>query len=250
MAVLRIATYNIHKGLSQFNRRVTLHDMRHHLQQLHADILFLQEVQGEHEGHARRFAHWPQAPQHQFLAESLAHRVAYGSNAVYEHGHHGNAILSRFPILDWENQDISVNRFESRGLLHAQIQVPSWHEPLHCICVHLNLLGRDRTKQLLALRQRIETLVPPDAPLIIAGDFNDWRQQACKVFTEELALREVFESLHGMPARSFPAKLPVLTLDRIYYRGFQIEHAKVHGGLPWSKISDHAPLSATMRRVR
>ena len=61
MAVLRIATYNIHKGLSQFNRRVTLHDMRHHLQQLHADILFLQEVQGEHEGHARRFAHWPQA---------------------------------------------------------------------------------------------------------------------------------------------------------------------------------------------
>ena len=74
------------------------------------------------------------------------------------------------------------------------------YRPAH---VHLNLLGRDRTKQLKALRQRIETLVPTDEPLIIAGDFNDWRQQACKVFTEELALREVFESLHGMPARSF-----------------------------------------------
>lgn len=249
MAVLRITTYNIHKGFSQFNRRVTVHELRQHLQQLHADILFLQEVQGAHEGHARRFVHWPQMPQHQFLAESLAHRSAYGSNAVYEEGHHGNAILSRFPILNWENQDISVNRFESRGLLHAEIQIPGWPEALHCMCVHLNLLGRDRQKQLLALRQRIETLVPADAPLIIAGDFNDWRQQADRVLTEDLKLHEVFQSLNGVPARSFPAKLPVLTLDRIYYRGFRIEHAKVHGGLPWSKISDHAPLSATMRRL-
>ena len=249
MAVLRITTYNIHKGFSQFNRRVTVHELRQHLQQLHADILFLQEVQGEHEGHARRFIHRPQIPQHQYLAESLAHRSAYGSNAVYEEGHHGNAILSRFPILHWENQDISVNRFESRGLLHAEIQVPSWNEPLHCICVHLNLLGRDRKKQLLVLRNRIESVVPAAAPLIIAGDFNDWRQQAWRVLVENLQLSEVFESLHGVPARSFPAKLPVLTLDRIYYRGFRIEHARVHSGLPWSKISDHAPLSATMRRL-
>ncbi|MBB5019093.1 endonuclease/exonuclease/phosphatase family metal-dependent hydrolase [Chitinivorax tropicus] len=249
MAVLRIATYNIHKGMSQFNRRLTVHDLSQHLKQLHSDIIFLQEVQGAHDQQARRFVAWPRSPQHEFLADSLSHRVAYGRNAIYDDGHHGNAILSRFPIISTENQDVSVNPFEKRGLLHCEIEVPCWPQSVHAICVHLNLLGHDRKKQIRALRERIATLVPSHAPLIIAGDFNDWRQQATELLTNELHLREAFETLHGTPARSFPSRLPVLTLDRIYYRGFTIEHAQVHSGRPWSRISDHAPLSATMRRV-
>ncbi len=249
LAVLRIATYNIHKGMSQFNRRMTVHELSGQLKQLHSDIIFLQEVQGENALRAKRYETWPRVPQHEFLAGSLSHRVAYGQNASYDGGHHGNAILSRFPILNWENQDVSVNTLEKRGLLHCEIEIPCWPQTVHCICVHLNLLGHDRTKQLRVLRQRIESMVPDGAPLIIAGDFNDWRQQAAKVLTHDLQLREAFETLHGMPARSFPSRLPVLTLDRIYFRGFKIEHAQVHAGQPWSRISDHAPLSATMRRV-
>ena len=49
---------------------------------------------------------------------------------------------------------------------------------------------------------------------------------------------------NGRPARSYPAKLPIFRLDRIYVRGFAIERSEVHFGAPWSKISDHAALSA------
>jgi endonuclease/exonuclease/phosphatase family metal-dependent hydrolase len=49
-------------------------------------------------------------------------------------------------------------------------------------------------------------------------------------------------------ARSFPSALPLFRLDRIYVRGFHVENAQVHQGRPWSRISDHAVLSAKMVR--
>jgi endonuclease/exonuclease/phosphatase family metal-dependent hydrolase len=76
-----------------------VHELRERLRELSADIVFLQEVQGLHLGHAERHADWPSQPQHEFLAEDVWGNHAYGRNMVYDHGHHGNAILSRFPIL-------------------------------------------------------------------------------------------------------------------------------------------------------
>src|SRR5690606_3062528 len=137
---LRVATYNIHKGFSQFNRRMVLHELRERLRETKADIVFLQEVQGQHALHANRFTNWPAEPQYEFLADSMWAEHAYGRNAVYDHGHHGNAILSRYPIISVENQDISTNRFESRGLLHCEIHVPRLDIKVHCLCVHFALI--------------------------------------------------------------------------------------------------------------
>ena len=246
---LHIATYNIHKGFSFFNRRLVIHDVREHLRALNADLVFLQEVQGGHERHAWRYEEWPEQPQYEFLADSIWPDFAYGKNAVYDGGHHGNAILSRFPIARWGNEDISEHRFESRGLLHCEVELPGWTAALHCVCVHLGLLARHRSRQLRALRQRIERLVPPAAPLIVAGDFNDWRRHAHRELAQPLQLKEVFEHTHGRPARSFPAALPVFQLDRIYVRGFNIKQVRVHHGHPWARISDHAALTSTVVRI-
>ena len=149
----------------------------------------------------------------------------------------------------WDNQDISGHRFESRGLLHCEIEVPGWPQVLHCICVHLALTAGHRGRQMRQLQNRIEALVPRAAPLIIAGDFNDWTHQAQQGFARGLELREAFESVHGHPARSFPAALPVLQLDRIYVRGFEVRDARVHHGNPWARISDHAALTSVLQRV-
>ena len=246
---LRVATYNIHKGMSVtplLNRRLTIHELREKLRALDADIVFLQEVRGKHDRHARRYANWPSAPQHEFLADTVWSDFAYGRNSVYDAGHHGNAVLSRFPILRWDNQDISPQRFERRGLLHCEIEVPRLREPLHCVCVHLGLRGPERSRQLEKLRQRIERLVPPAAPLIVAGDFNDWRQRATHELAHPLNLYEVFELVRGRPARTYPAALPVMSLDRIYVRGFQVPTARVHHGRAWARVSDHAALTATL----
>lgn len=245
--VLHVATFNIHKGFSQFNRRMMVHELRERLRQLNPDIVFLQEVQGLHLGHAENLDSWPEEPQYEFLAEGIWPATAYGRNMVYEHGHHGNAILSRFPILHSHNQDVTHLQFEKRGLLHCRIALPSGLA-VHCVCVHLSLFGYSRRKQMAALAEYLDSMADPEAPLIIAGDFNDWSNQAARHLSQRLDLREAFSLGNGGPACSFPAAMPMFRLDRIYVRGFDIRRTEVHHGQPWSALSDHAALSAQLTR--
>ncbi len=242
---LTVVTYNIHKGFSALNRRLVVHEMRERLHSLEADVVFLQEVQGAHHRHARRHAAWPEAAQHEFLTHEGGH-AAYGMNATYQDGHHGNAIVSRFPIVKSENIDISHHRLESRGLLHCEMAVPGWKGTLHCINVHLGLWARSRRFQLEWLCHRIHDAVPEGAPLVVAGDFNDWRGTATEVLERELGAVEVFERALGRHARSFPARLPLLALDRIYVRGLRVGAAERLAGGPWSRLSDHAALAARL----
>ena len=248
METLHVVTYNIHKGFSQFKRRMSVHDLRDKLRVIGADLVFLQEVQGLHERHAERHHNWPANPQHEFLADSIWKDFAYGRNAVYDSGHHGNAILSKYPIVRWDNENVSMHHAESRGLLHCEIAIPGWSQPLHCINVHLGLLGHWRLKQIAMLKTRIERMVPPDAPLVVAGDFNDWRRRVSRALMHSLNVSEVFETTAGRPARSYPAVLPLLHLDRIYVRGFSIRLAHAHHGHAWSRVSDHIALSALLTR--
>ncbi|MDO9050629.1 MAG: endonuclease/exonuclease/phosphatase family protein [Methylotenera sp.] len=245
---LHIATFNIHKGLTHFNARFSLHHQRDLLRKLHADIVFLQEVRDVHTEHSKRFAAWPNAGQVEYLADAVWSDFSYGKNSVYPAGHHGNALLSKFPIIKTTNIDISAHASEERGMLHAEINVPNWNTPLHAICLHLGLFARWRRQQLAAVSAYIEQHIPADAPLIIAGDFNDWGQRSGKAFANQLHLHEVFEHHTGKAARSFPSWLPMLRLDRIYIRGFHVKHVEVNSGAHLLKVSDHAVLSATITR--
>ena len=244
--MINVLTYNIHKGFSQFNRRMMMHELRQQLRELSPDIVFLQEVQGRNRRHAKRIDDWPQKPQHSFLAEDSWQSTAYGHNVVNGRGHYGNAILSRFPIADVFNQDVTHLRFERRGLLHCSIDVPGLAKQAHCVCAHLSLFARSRRRQMDALSVYLEEIVAAGSPLIVAGDFNDWRNEADTLLAERLGLCEVFAGSDGNPGRSFPARLPMLRLDRIYVRGFSVQQAQVHVGGSWSKISDHAALSAQL----
>lgn len=246
MTPLKIATYNIHKGFSQFNRRLVLHELRERLRELDADIVFLQEVQGEHLRHPQRHTDYPCVPQHEFLAEEFWAHHAYGMNAVYDAGHHGNAILSRFPILQTNNKDVSAHRFESRGLLHCEVEIDG--RRVDCLCVHFGLFAQGRRMQKRALIDYVRSAIPEEEPLIIAGDFNDWRDQLSPVLTRELRVRDVFEQCDGKPARSYPSRVPLFRLDRIYVRGFEVQQCDVHFGGKWKRLSDHAALSAKLRR--
>jgi len=246
--ILTIATFNTHKGFTHFNARFTLQNQRVLLRKLNVDVIFLQEVQDHHTKHHKRFQAWSTASQLEFLADSIWHDYAYGKNAVYPAGHHGNALLSKFPIINSFNQDISEHASEQRGMLHTEIKVSHWDKPLHTICLHLGLFLPWRHRQLLRVADYIEQHIPNNAPLIIAGDFNDWNLLAGQMFAKRLNIKEVFESHHGKPARSFPAWLPMLRIDRIYVRGFDIQHVEVHAGIHFLNLSDHAILSATLKK--
>jgi endonuclease/exonuclease/phosphatase family metal-dependent hydrolase len=244
---LKLLTVNTHKGFSAFNRRFMLHDLRDAVREESADLVFMQEVQGSHAGHSVRYENWPQQPHYEFLADSIWSEYAYGRNAVYEEGHHGNALMSKFPILKYQNHDVSIWGPEQRGMLHCVIQVPETGQELHAICVHLGLAESHRQQQLIRLCDLVDEVVPEGAPLFVAGDFNDWRQRAHRILLQRAGLKEIFSELQGRSARTFPARVPVLPLDRIYYRNAEALKSERLSRLPWSRLSDHIALSAEVR---
>ncbi len=280
MSVIRIVSYNIHKGRSAMGGRESLADLRLGLYGLRPDLLFLQEVQGRNERRGSLHA------QHESLSAALDMQAAYGCNAIRQQTDHGNALLSRFPILNYDNQDISDHRMEQRGLLHVVVEINA--RPVHCVVVHLGLFGGGRMRQAMAVVERIRRLVPQDEALLIAGDFNDWNNRLEPFFIQQLRLYEVFataartgpqrspiarlrDSLLSLPEqgvwtpseqtpvlaseggsriqpppRTFPSVFPWLRLDRIYQRGFAVRQARVLMGAPWTQLSDHAPLLAEL----
>ena len=244
---IKVLTYNIHKGFSTSNLRFILHDVKDSLRHVNSDVVFLQEIHGERTISKNRFDDWPNNKQFEFLADEVWPHHAYGKNAIYRSGHHGNAILSKYPFIEWENIDVSFMKSASRSLLHGIIQMPGTEQKIHIICVHLGLFGRERDSQLSTLVKRINSHVPFDEPLIIAGDFNDWRKRAERHLHHDLGVNEAFKTSHGAHARSFPAWLPMLSMDRIYYRGLEVVDCFRLHGQPWSRLSDHTPLLAEFR---
>ncbi len=243
--IINILTYNIHKGFSAGNRRFVIHEIKDALRRVNADVVFLQEIQGAHEKKQNHVNNWPNESQFEFLADQVWYHHAYGKNAIYKSGHHGNAILSKFPFIEWENINVSLMRSASRSLLHGAISLSGSNKRVHVICVHLGLFNLEREKQLQTLCQRIDAHIPQDEPLIIAGDFNDWMGRAEKHLNDDLHLFEVFKSTTGRHARSFPAWLPALPMDRIYCRGLKPVHCERLHGPSWRKLSDHTPLLAS-----
>ena len=147
-------------------------------------------------------------------------------------GHHGNAILSKFPFVTWENIDVSIHEHASRSVLHGVLEIPGFAVPIHAICIHFGLFKTERDKQLDTLCKRIETHVPAGEPLILAGDFNDWQSHAKNFLETHLNLREAFKVMTGKYARSFPVWSPALQVDRIYFRGIKVSTPNVLPNFP------------------
>lgn len=244
MSNFSLFTYNIHKGFTAGNLEFKLHQMRDAVEAIGPDIVCLQEVQGQHDKQAKKVDNWPEESQFDFIAENLWPHVAYGKNARYSAGHHGNAILSKFPIIAWDNINVSHITSASRSLLHAKLEIPNQSVPLHVMCIHFGLFKQERHTQLGTLTDRITHVVPKNEPLIIAGDFNDWRVIAREYLETDLGLREAFQAQHGQYAKTFPSWAPTLVVDRVYYRNCAIDQAECLDTPTWRGLSDHLPLFA------
>ena len=247
--VLRVATYNIHKGVRGVGprKRLEIHNLALGIEALDTDLVFLQEVRAMNRAEARAFPDthlgWPRIPQADYLAPE-GYEVAYRTNATTTHGEHGNALLSRWPLGDIGHHDVSDHRFEQRGLLHVPVH---WNGTVvHTIVAHFGLIHASRVRQVQRLAKFIAAEVPAHELLIVAGDFNDW---GAKLDAPMLGL-----GLHRAgrpgdpPARfnTFPSRLPVFSMDRIYLRGLQCLSTSVPRGAAWARMSDHLPLVAEL----
>jgi endonuclease/exonuclease/phosphatase family metal-dependent hydrolase len=237
---IRILSYNIHKGFSIGNRDFILNDIKQALRDLNADILFLQEVLGDHNDKKCKIPDWQTAIQFEYLADSVWPHFAYGKNAIYPEGHHGNAILSKFPITDWSNHVISTNTFEHRGLLKAKIHIPTTGQEIILANTHLNLTQHGRDQQVKMIIKELLPDIPK--PFILVGDFNDWNQKITPHIEGQLAAREAFQFLHGKYPKTFPSFMPTLSLDRVYCHKMTPLKAQALTEKHWKKLSDHLPL--------
>jgi endonuclease/exonuclease/phosphatase family metal-dependent hydrolase len=237
-------TVNVHKGFTFLNRRFVLRELRDAIREVGADLVFLQEIHGARHSGGGATAAAVAMPHYEYLADEIWPAFAYGRNAVYMNGDHGNALLSKYPIVRSENVDVSAARHEKRGLLHCALRLPGREDIVHAICVHLGLRQSQRQQQLQQLCNFVEHRIPPAEPLLVAGDFNDWRANAHAMLLRCAGLDEVFVEACGQAARTFPARLPLLRLDRIYVRGVRDHAPLALPARPWTVLSDHAPIAA------
>lgn len=241
---LKILSYNIHKGFDIFNRRFVLGAIKQQIRLLNPDIVCLQEVQGDHEKLKTKVSDWPLEAQFEFLADTMWPHYAYGKNAVYPLGHHGNALLSKFPIKYWHNLDLTLDKSEMRGMLHAEIYIPDENRTFHMMNTHINLFHNARVKQAKLMRDYIKEKIPTEAPMVLVGDFNDWLLRLDPFMREGLGAQELFHFLYGKHARTFPCFMPKLPLDRVYFRQAVAVQGMVLQDGAWKDLSDHLPIYA------
>lgn len=237
----KVLTLNIHKGFSSGNFSFTLEKIRKQLRKNASNIVFLQEVVGKNSKRESSIDKWPDQNQFEFLADSVWDHFAYGKNAIYQHGHHGNAILSEIPFSNTQNIDASLLQYSRRGFLHGVLE-----NGIHTLSIHLGLFETERRHQVIKLIRHIKETIPVDTPLILAGDFNDWNHRAHHLIVSELALQEVYKAQHRRLANTFPSRLPLLAMDRIYTRGFTVTQAQILRGHRWHSLTDHCPLHADL----
>lgn len=245
---LRILTYNIHRAIGvdrRFRPERIVNILRHH----DADIVLLQEVD---EGAPRS--------RELDLAREIAEASGYpflavGHNVSLRKGRYGNATLSRFPILRERNIDLSVaESWIRRGCQHTSIQLGEARlgEPpsLEVFNLHLGLSARERVKQIdLLARSHELSAIPEGTPVLVGGDFNDWRSLLWPVFTGPLGFHCATEGRNGVRRflATYPSFSPQGALDRIYFRG-PLELASIRRcRLQVSRVaSDHLPVIAEL----
>lgn len=239
-ANLRVLTYNIHKGIGGLDRRYRLERIAKVISGQSPDIVLLQEVD---DGVPRS--------NRQFQAELLAERLemkhwAYQRNVQLTRGYYGNAILSRMPIVDEEDIDLTIPLKKRRGCLvaHCRMAIDSHQRTLLIANLHLGLAGFERKMQLNRILQ-CETLqhTRKSTPAIIGGDFNDvWSSLGRKIM-KPAGFLPVSRDI-----KTFPAAMPVRPLDNLFYRGdLELDHAFACRSRVAKTASDHLPLVAEFR---
>lgn len=240
---LKLATYNIHRAIG-VDRRFRPSRIVSVIQAHDPDVVLLQEVDDD----------VPRSDNLD-LALVLATELGYAHYDVgYNHqlrrqGRYGNATLSRFPIEDSRNVDLTIGRRKKRGCQHTTLLLPGpdGDRPVEVFNLHLGLSARERHKQVALLAEAPELAkLDPDHPCIIGGDFNDWRSLLRPFFVDELGFlcATDHQTLRGpLGIKTYPSIAPRGALDKIYYRGglellraYRCRHqeAKV--------ASDHLPL--------
>lgn len=235
MKRIRLLTYNIHKGIGGRDRRYDLGRILGVIDSIAPDLICLQEVD----------SHVPRSSLHDqpaMIAEHFGLHSLFQLNVpVGSSGGYGNLILSRWPLEISRQHSLRIGRRKPRGLQIARIATP--HGPMALANWHLGLTHAEQVLQARLFLEHSHEPMWHDLPMIVAGDTNDWGN---RLLRKTLASGGFWQaSLPVVRCRSFPAWMPVASLDKIFVRRGV---ARIHAQVPRFRLarvaSDHLPLVA------
>lgn len=226
---LTVATYNIHRCVGT-DRRYDAPRVVAVLREIGADIIALQEV--ENRGDASHAS-----LQLDYLASTLGMTSVAGLRIVRRWKEYGNALLTRFPVLDVHRHNLSVTWREPRGAIDATLDVGDGAS-LRVLATHLGLGRIERRFQTMQLAKLIDA-GDPQLPCLVLGDMNEW-------FARSRHLRWLDRRLgSGGRAPTFPSRWPLLELDRVWLRPREaLLEVAAHDSPLARAASDHLPLRA------
>jgi endonuclease/exonuclease/phosphatase family metal-dependent hydrolase len=234
---IRVATYNIHKARG-LDGRTRIERIARVLETIGADIVALQEVVS-HEGFSI------EDHQADYLAQRFGYSHVIGETRKHLGGVYGNVTLSRWAFEQAMHVDLSVWGKEERGVLRTDIRLGP--HLVHVFNAHLGTGHRERRQQ-APLLVGCDLLKAMDitGPRIVLGDFNEWtRGLVTQTLSGEFHRTDL--RVHLPRLRSYPAGLPLLSLDHIYYdHHFRVESAHFHRSRLSLVASDHLPLVADL----
>jgi endonuclease/exonuclease/phosphatase family metal-dependent hydrolase len=237
---LRILSYNIHKCIGGVDRRYDPARIVDVIRKLDVDILMLQEV----DAGVRRSQGDQQTD---VIGEGLAlpYRTWFPNVDVRGGGQYGNAILSRYPLIESTNIDLTIRFKKKRSVLHSVLRVrhDDVDRTIHVFNMHLGLARYERKIQLdKFLECHPFQHLHHDTPIIVGGDLND-------VYggLGELLAPSGFRGIERRP-KTFPAWGPVRALDAIFVRGDVdfLGLTRCDSDLA-RRASDHRPLVADVQ---
>jgi len=230
---MRLLSYNIHKGIGGRDRRYRLERIIDVIEEQNPDIMCLQEV--ARDSRRSHFHDQPTLLMHYF--KPGAHLFQF--NVHQRTGGYGNLLLSRWPFRTQHQVSLRLNNKKPRGAQIVTIETPEGG--LHLVNWHLGLAEKERRWQVNHLLEHDLFRESARLPTIIAGDYNDWRNNLAHGVLEP----QGFQQVTAPPSRyrSFPAYLAIGALDKAFVRGdVEVRHAYVVR-TPLAKwASDHLPL--------
>jgi endonuclease/exonuclease/phosphatase family metal-dependent hydrolase len=158
-APLRVMTYNIHHGIGA-DLKMDLQAIADVIAAENPDVVALNEV-----GRARVTNGFVDTLP--LISHRLQMDYVFGAN--HRDGQYGNALLSRHPILDWDNTHYVHESTETRGLLRAVIDAGS--EPVTFFVTHLDHVKGPENVRAEQIREALSAWAGMPRSVLV-GDLN------------------------------------------------------------------------------
>lgn len=237
---MKFMSFNIQHATDYIRQVIDLEYFAKELKRLNPDFLGLNEVMNE--GDDEEYT-----DQVGFFCKKLGWNGFFGLGDMIDGNNpFGNAILTKYPILEVENFHIPDPEdksepayYESRCVIRATVDIDGV-EVCWLVC-HMGLAKLERVNAVELITLLIDST---DKPIILMGDFNvEPDDEVLDPIRERLL--DTADLFEGARECTYPSDKPFKKIDYIFFRGLECTEAYTLHDV----IADHLPVVANFEAL-